>query len=628
MRRYLNAEERLSQVWLNHHILVMAILLVKVYLFSRTLTAALTALQKTTSSLCTKLNSVLNEVLNVPEQVASISRITIEYALGKYEEMIKRMFNLCISIAKAMVEFALEMYLGTLGCLCTAFVKGCLDLVTDVLETVTKVVQSAINAFLGAFESALSGLSTIINGILKVVDEVKSFFENTDTSDVLTAVDKVNMTITSLTSITIPTSYIQEVSNLTEKIPDFEDVLSDLTLLLTAPLTNISYDIGNTSMSTNLTLPQVQTTSYDMLKDTCSEIDSSFESAIRHTLELTNFILIGLGCGTFALIVLIIWLKYQKWRRYQSLLHQISAELLYIAIGNMLHDYDRRILTKITNKMDSSWRWLVAYIATPVLTNCLFVGFAGILAVGLQYFILLSMDKKIRKALAVSSTLTNVAILALNETALFLSSTQRQMMSILEEINNELLSSVESATAELYLGVVAASSAINTTINSIFGSSPFALPLQTIIYCTIGRKLADIEEGLEWVLNNTNIEFPLLPDDKLQAYSDQAVSKIVSLSPDISSEVYEGISLLVLKYKNVLEIELITSCAFFGLWLVAVAIGSIFMLMMPAEDTMEQPIIANPRPMSETEKFQYAFPFTDPFALPGMITGSSRYTDS
>lgn len=627
MRRYLNAEERFSQVWIHPQILVMATLIVKIYLFSKALMAALSANQKITNSLCTKLNTALNQALEVPEQVVTISKIVFESTLETYQEMIKKMLELCISIAKAMIKFALEIYLGTLGCLCTAFVKGCLDLITDALKAVTEVVQSAINAVIETFDSALSALSTVINGIIKVVDEVKSFFENTDTSGVLTAVDKVNMTVASLTSITIPTSYIEEISNLSEKVPDFEDVLSDLVLLVTAPLTNISYDVGNSSMVANLTLDNVQT-SYNMLNATCTEIDNSFEKVIRETSKLTNFILIGLTGGTVALIAAIVWLEYRKWKRFQVLLHQLSAELRCTTIGNMLQDYDNPWLAKITKNMDSSWKCFATYMTTPVLMNCLFIGMAGILAVGLQYFILLSVDNKMKDELAISSISANISSLAQNETAFFLSDSQDQLKALLEEFNEELFSSIDSATTELYLEVVAASSAINNTISSIFGSTPFELPLQTIIYCTIGRKLDDIEEGLQWILNNTNVTLPLLPDTQLQAYSDQAVNKVVSLSPNLSSEVYDGISVLVREYKKILETELIASCAFFGLWIVAVAIGGVLTLMTPSEEMMSRPVIANPRPMSETEKFHYAFPFTDPFALPGMITGSSRYSET
>lgn len=627
MRRYLNAEERLSQVWLNHHLLMMAILVVKVFLFSKTLAAALAANQKTANSLCTKLNRVLSQVLEVPQQVATISQIILESALETSEQMIKKMLSLCITIAKAMVEFALEIYLGTIGCLCTAFVKGCLDLLTDALEAVTEFVQSVINAVIEAFDSALSGLSTIINGIIKVVDEVKTFFEGTDTSGVLKAVEKVNMTVASLTSITIPTTYIEELSNLTNNIPDFEDVLSDLALIITEPLTSFSYNIGNSSMTTNLTLPDMQSTSYNVLNDTCTNIDHSFEEAIRSTLTMTNFILIGLGGATVILLVLIFWLEHRKWNRHEALLRLLSMERLVITIGNTLHDYDHRILTKFTKNAGSSWQLFATYISTPTLTKCLSIGIAGIIAVGLQYCILSSMDKKMKNILKVAVNLTAASYLAQNETTTFLNDTQFQLTSLLKEINEELFSSIESTTLEMYLGVVAASSTINNTINSIFGSTPFALPLETIIYCTIGRKLDDIEYGLHWILNNTEVKFPVLPRAQLQAYSNQAVIKIANLTSNVSGEVYDGIRVLVLMYKEVLKIELITSCAFLGLWVVAACIGGIFMIMTPAEGDVKQPIIAYPRPMSETEKFQYAFPFTDPFSLPG-ITGSSRYTDT
>lgn len=626
MRRYLNAEERLSQAWLNHHILIMAILIVKIYLFSKSLTAALASNQKTANSLCEKLNNVLNHILFIPEQVATVSQMVIKSALNNTDELIKKFLQLCISIARALIGFTLEIYLGTIGCLCTSFVKGCLDVVTEALEAVTQVVQSAINATIEAFDTALSGLSTIINGILKVVNEVKSIFEGTNTSDVLGAVEKVNMTVASLKSISIPTAYIEELSNLTKKIPDFEDIISDLTSLITLPLSSISYDVGNSSMNLNFTAPDNQSTSYDLLQSTCTEIDNVFEVTIDSTLRLTNYIIFGLAGATAIVFVVIHWLEYRKWSRYQALLHEISIESRQIEIGNLLTDYDHRMFTKITQSASSSWRWFATYMATPTAGKCFLIGTAGIIGVLLQLSILLSMEKKMKSIAKISDSPSLTSFLAQNETTIFLQDAQNQINILQDEFNEEIFASIDSTTSAIYLEIVAASSTISDTIKSIFGSTPFALPLQTIFYCTIGRKLDEIEDGLQWILNNTSVAFPVIPESQLQSYSNQAMSNITIQASNITSEVHEGVHLLILKYKGVLKIELLTSCGFLGLWVVCAAIACIFLLIMPNED-INHPMITDPRPMSQTEKFEYAFPFTDPFSLPGVITGSSRYTD-
>ena len=624
MRRYLNAQERISLIWLHPHVLVMALLMVKIYLFTKTLTAALSAFKKVALSLCTQLDNALSQALAVPNHVSTISRLVLEAALASAENLTKHLFNLAIWAVKGLIGFAIDLYLGTVACLCTAFVRGTLEVLTEMLETVTKAVQTAVNATIRAFDSGLSGLSTLINGLVRSFDAVKTLFGgDSQASTILDGLSNLNMTVASLSQISIPTSYIDKIANLSNNVPDFENVLSNLTLLVTKPLDLMAYDVDNISFHIGWD-QSGNSTKLETVQGSCHGLGRSFDVAISETWKLTHYILIAVGIACLLLLCVMAWVEYRKWNRHQLLLDELSVEHQQVRIGNMLNDYSHRLASRLVRKCHPKVRWWASYVATPALTKCLCLGIVGSAAVALQYCILMSIERKLKKVEVGNDNDNDISALARSRTLAFLNETQRLLNSLLQQANTFLFSSLTNTTATLYQQILESQAAVNNTIHAVFGSSPFAKPLQTIVYCTIGRKLEMVEEGLRWISNNVQIEFPLLPDTQIQQYSEETVRSLTNLSSDVSEEIHAALRSLISKYKEMLRIELITSCGFFALWILAVGVGFLLMLVKEEENPQSIAMITSPRPLSEIEREKYDLPFTDPF----LLTCSSRYSET
>lgn len=83
------------------------------------------------------------------------------------------------------------------------------------------------------------------------------------------------------------------------------------------------------------------------------------------------------------------------------------------------------------------------------------------------------------------------------------------------DMNNELFGNIKETSLSINSTIVNFMDDLNDTLTSIFGKTPLSGAVDTIVYCTIGRKLEKVESGLTWMNRNLNIDLPLLGDDLL-----------------------------------------------------------------------------------------------------------------
>lgn len=616
MRKFLSFWEIVSQVWLSEPMVIMALVILKVYLFTRVVIAALSSLGDVASKACLELNDLLDTVLNTLYYVSMATQDLIEYAMDLAVDLAKDLISLVITVAKSMIKLLIELYLGTLACLCTAFVKGCLDLVEDLISTITEYVQDALDAVISAINTITGKLTLLINGFLKGIAAIESLFLD-DSDSISDTISNLNVTISSLSDITIPTTFADAISNLSDSIPDFEDVLLNLTDIVTAPLTVLDEQVLQIAVDETYDNPFTET-NYDVLKDTCDKLEQVFDDSVTEAQKISNWILISLGIATFLLLIFLVWSARRKWKRKSAIIDTLTYEHLQIAIGNLIQQHSHPLLHLLVKNFDPRIQWLVYYTTTPTLARCAMIGIVGVCGWALQLMVLNCIEKELSgfSGSAANSKYAEFVSEFANDTSAYISSTQ-------DGVNNELLQPVTDLATDLYDVILDAEKEINSTINSVFGDSVFAKPLQTIIYCTIGRKLETIEEGLEWVIKNAHLNLTSYTTLYVESASENSATSIDSVSSGISDFV-DSASSLVQDYRETLEIELIIALAFFGVWLLMFIVGcAILGYREYTRPDIQQQMISVPAPLNEDEKKELGYPFRDPFA----ITASSKYTD-
>lgn len=621
MRFYLNLLDQLSQVWLDKYMLVLTLLVIKVYLFKSTLLDGITSCQLQAEEICEALNEALGKAESVTYGINQVTDYIIVQFVNNLQLQCRLLINLAISIAKALIGFLIELYLGTLTCLCTAFVKGSIEVLADATRTATEAIETAVNAFLREFNSALNGLSTLVNGVVTTVQSIKSIFTNTDTSDMTSAVNSVNLTASTIKDITIPTTFIDDLSSLSNKIPDYEDVLLNLTSLVTKPLDKFHRDITNIT-SSHFSLPSTVPGNLKNLQwGTCNETSEHFMTMKKTVNSICSWIILGSCLSIIILLTILVFLTINSYKRRVRYIEELTSENDFDQIGNMLDIHKNKVWMLFNRlNMNAHFKWLLNYTFSLTARNCLLIGLAGLIGVGLQFWLLTITSRAFQQLYS----------LDMKNTALrdgidnYVLQTNVALDNLLEKLNEAIFGLLDETTSSLLDTLVDVETSVNDTINSVFGSTPFAAPLRTVVYCTLGRKLDKVEDGLLWLHENLKIEFPTLQQDESKELMSTVVEDATKNSQNLGTTLKRAGDELIDTYKKSILIELFVSCAFFGLWIVVLIMGlSILACRVIIDKQLVPMVISMPRPLDKTSMAKYQYPLSDPHVR----AASSIYTN-
>lgn len=603
--------------------MAMFLLILKVYLFTGALLAAISSIEEVTVITCSKIDIMLNQSLNVVSQINRATYEGVQYAMESIVEIVKVLLSLCITVVKSVIGLIIEIYLGTLACLCTAFVKGTLEFVADIASVVTEGVEDAINFATESINTALSQLSTIINGFIKGLEAIKSLFSS-DSASLTDALTSVTLTISALKNVSIPTTFVEKIANLSDSIPDFEDVLSNLTILVTLPLDVLDTQVKQLSITESFQASGTNIQSFNVLGETCQELENIFDEVIKTAQICSNYVLIGLGVATCLLFCFLIWMAKRTWKRNSTFLESLAQENLQLKVGNLIYEHENVLLQMVTKTWDFRLQWLVNYMNTHTLMRCAMMGTCGLICFGLQSMILNYIERKLERFVDIiiiedgtKSQITKLVGIYFNETQSYIDASQK-------DINLQLLKPVQQLSTDLYSTILTAESAINNTVNSVFGGSPFAAPLQTIIYCTIGRKIDTIEKALKWLVSNTELTFLEYSDTSMMSVSSKSVDDVFENLSNLADNITSATEHLIKQYRKILQVELIVSSSFLGVWFLMLIIGCGILVVREIKKTDTRPqVIGVPRQIGEQERRDLGCPFRDPFT----VTASSIYSE-
>lgn len=649
MRCYLNILEYLLQAWLDQNVIFMVLATLKVYFFSSALVVMISAIKDSSLPLCLQLENLANDLEQAPAHMSRITKLVIETLAANFLTLIKKMIYLVAMVAKSIISLLVELYLGTLTCLITALIKGTLELVSDILQDITQFIQKAINAVLKDFNAALSGLSAVVNTITSAVNAVESLFSSSDKSRVSNNISKVNLTVASLTSISIPTTWIGDIENLSNEVPDFEEVLGNVSSLLTSPITHFSEAFANKSFNFTLNDSFLNGKPTDLLlertiadtllspdqlelysnnaKSVCDEIDIVLAKTISAVKKFTGYIILGLIIFTvvYALITWIFaYLKIRKRHRLYVTLTEVEDPT---QVGNTICRFEHGFISLLTSRWSPESQWLYTYVSTPNLTRCLILGLIGWMIVLLQ-FITIQQAMKLLKSIAADGIVfpTKKGELV-DDFAHYLDDAQLSLDKTVDEVNDALFSSIHNTSSLMLDGIGFFQSTVNGTINTVFGSSFLANPLRTIIYCTIGRKVESIEDGLQWIQKNTIFESPTLDKVYMEAMFEQSTTDVSGMLLTIAEQILESVEKMIKSQRKALWKEFFIATAFVAIWFLYLLLGLMILanrkvqIITGTTNRVSTQAISWPSQLCEEAQREYHYPYNDPYGVPYLASG-------
>ena len=273
---------------------------------------------------------------------------------------------------------------------------------------------------------------------------------------------------------------------------------------------NVMKDNYNFRNSTPSPLNYKQECLKDMNK--LQQVQSDLVEVVEN---VSKIIFIGLIIAMALSIIYVAFIQWREWKRMDQFIYeeQISTD---IEFRNRFNVYNNDVLYIIEKRMgyymNEKMIWMFSYLFSKAARIVFFFGLMGIISVALQFALVNHvqshlnnhMESFIGNSSDSSNSVTNY-VRSMND---YINDTQTDM-------NNELFGNIKETSLSINSTIVNFMDDLNDTLTSIFGKTPLSGAVDTIVYCTIGRKLEKVESGLTWMNRNLNIDLPLLGDDLL-----------------------------------------------------------------------------------------------------------------
>lgn len=582
MRVFLSTEECLSQAWISPPILIVSLALIKIQFFTSSLLGTLSSLQNSANTSCLESNNFFNESLSFVELLQTAVEAVVKDWMVYTLRLVKLLVSISIAIAASLISFALEIYLGTITCLSFALVQGTIEFAAQLLRLVSSALEEAVNAVLADFNKAMGVISTAINAVVLGVDALNSIFGSKnlpDTGTFLKTVLKVNLTISSLKNVAIPTLYIDKIGNFSEEIPNFDIVLSNVSSLLTRPLHRLAINVEQLPVPTwneASSKKNILVSSRDTLLPLCTKLEDVFTKARALAVSGSRIASILLAVALLILTAATFFIVYYKCKKKTNFYRCLAAEDDPCHVGNKIMQFESGLMRIFALKLSKNIQWWLNYSLSDNMLNCLVIAVMGYISVGFQWSVLRAVSREVSRGRGLLNSPEMQEIMQ-GQFSTFLDVLQTSVNGLVLSLNSALFASCKNTSSELLLNMQTFQETTNSTLSSVFNNTPFAAPIRTIVYCTVGRKIEAVEDGLTWVTQNLNIPSPQILLGLKSILGSSNSSKWAGnpslMALNMIANIGESYDKAEKQIRSGIRAELIICSIFMGIWILFAAIG-------------------------------------------------------
>lgn len=577
---YLQLGDRLSQIWLNKYTLVLLLAMLKLLFFSKSIQHAIEVSETYILSNCYSIDSLYSKMTdNTPHYLGIMGNYLIEKGMEETVKATLETLSLIVYASEGLVNFAIDLYLGTYACLIVSAVDGTVDVATNTTEKLISLVNDTVSSVANELDTGLNDISKIINKVIKAASKVENFFTgDDDDSNMTSSIKSVNLTISALHNLYIPSSINDKLEELSAKTPDFAQVKNTTKNLISVPFNevrknikavNASNIIGDTSV---LYVPPV---SLDNSTGICSSNQSeilAFYSILGQVLKIATVVCITvLICFAVGAMAPVAWNEIKLWRHlcgmrdhymlsrqdsYTSFssenTHELKDPFRDPPIQNGQYDviasyqqcfqtWNTRIAGWMTNlvtfgkspenidpKTKQKIEWVVAYMTSERALCVLGIGLLGILVCICQFVMIALLKHKISHSLTsndgdgVQNLLkSSTAVDIENQMSLWSVQTNKYINTTETNINQEVFGWINTTTLSVNNTVATMISDIDTTLADVFNGTLLYNPMKTVVGCAIENKLYTIEKAMTWIHDKAQLHIPRINGTQIK----QALAK-------------------------------------------------------------------------------------------------------
>lgn len=592
---YLQLGDRLSQIWLNKYTLVLLLAMLKLLFFSKSIQHAIEVSETYILSNCYSIDSLYSKMTdNTPHYLGIMGNYLIEKGMEETVKATLETLSLIVYASEGLVNFAIDLYLGTYACLIVSAVDGTVDVATNTTEKLISLVNDTVSSVANELDTGLNDISKIINKVIKAASKLENFFTgDDDDSNMTSSIKSVNLTISALHNLYIPSSINDKLEELSAKTPDFAQVKNTTKNLISVPFNevrknikavNASNIIGDTSV---LYVPPV---SLDNSTGICSSNQSeilAFYSILGQVLKIATVVCITvLICFAVGAMAPVAWNEIKLWRHlcgmrdhymlsrqdsYTSFssenTHELKDPFRDPPIQNGQYDviasyqqcfqtWNTRIAGWVTNlvtfgkspenidpKTKQKIEWVVAYMTSERALCVLGIGLLGILVCICQFVMIALLKHKISHSLTsndgdgVQNLLKSTTAVDIeNQMSLWSVQTNKYINTTETNINQEVFGWINTTTLSVNNTVATMISDIDTTLADVFNGTLLYNPMKTVVGCAIENKLYTIEKAMTWIHDKAQLHIPRINGTQIkQALAKQADNSTIPTASSTSA---------------------------------------------------------------------------------------------
>ncbi|KAG5417518.1 PRM1 [Candida metapsilosis] len=616
-RNYLDFFEKSTQIYLNQYTILLILIIIKLLLLRNSLINTISK-QLIDESTCDDetFQPTLNALHNmIFDNVAKLQYSGIVFIV------------IIIKTIRELTIFYIDLFLGTYVCLLNALVRGTTEFAFDASESVIQAVNVTIVEATNGIEEGLQGLSTFLNDVSTGFTAIGNLFSgSSSTSNANSYEQKINISLGALKDkIAIPGSVLGKINNARNvSINELEDINKQTQNLIKTPFNLIVSKLEEIKLSNethaNHTITPINVK--DACMKTVEQVKDTQDHLVRFVETTSKYLFIIMAVIVLASIAYAWYMEHRQWKRKTRFINEagIDNEIEFRNQENLYSNFMTYTLVKrMGMNVNQKVIWIISYMSNRLARNLLIFGLLGLLAAILQLILVSYVRGEIQKQIVnMSSNFNPIAADA------YIRSVNDYINTTQADLNEELFGEIRSTAIKVNSTIGEFVDNLDSVITDIFGTtSIIASAVNTVVYCTIGRKLLKIEQGCTWLYENLQISVPMISDSM-----QRDLQQVKVLQP---SNVMTKLDKLIALYVKSVMLELYVAVTFLGVWVLQLIIGLI-LLITRHRNTEEEELgddtsnekdrafyqdtrnltISSPRPLSQEQMESYPYPLSNP----------------
>ncbi|KAG7665430.1 PRM1 [[Candida] subhashii] len=545
---------------------------------------------------------------NIQPMLDTMHKLVID-GMNKLQYSSVAFVIIIVKTIQQLILFYIEIFVGTYLCLLNAVMKTTTEFALDSGETIIRTLNVTIVEVTNEIEEGLQGLSTLLNDFSRGITGLASIFtgESTDPS---AYEDKIKLSLGSLKDkIMIPGDVLTKIDEVRNTSLDgISQVDSGTQTLISAPFNLATEQLTKLKDNSNWN-SGVKSVDPLQAREICLENVSNsieYQQALINGINYTSKILIiSLILGMIGCAMVFFYLEWRHWKRTDAFLSEASV-VDKVGFRNQSNIYEDVVLYSLIKRFGISvsdkaiWMW--SYLTSKFARNVLCFGFMGLLAFLIQYILIKEAQNSLQNR--IDTLQFDNSTVSGNVTDTYLKNMNTYISESETTLNDELFGSIKETSETVHQHLLDFLETLSSTLDSIFGNTPFSGPIETVVYCTLGRKLEKVEQGLDWINNNLYVKFPEV--------SPELEQNIKELKFSTSNKVLDKVKDILDIYRKSLNFELYVSLAFLGAWVLQIIIGGLILFLRrfqwTDDDENSELTISDPRPLTKRERETYGYP--------------------